>query len=594
MREQLVRLREAMRVKNIDFYLIPTDDFHGSEYVGDYFKCRAFVSGFTGSAGTLLVGAENAYLWTDGRYFLQAEAQLAGSGITLMKMGEKDVPTSEDFIFHNMENGMTLGFDGRCVSSREYGRLKSGLDKKGARILSDVDLVDAIWKGRPALSSAQAWALEDKYSGKPRGEKLREMRAEMKELGADAFVLTSLEDIAWLLNLRGGDVECTPVFLSYFALTADDAVLFVNPSILGADLVFSLSRDGVGILPYDAIYDYVSNINPGQRLLLDGRKVNSAVAARVQDGVEVVDKPNPTLTAKAVKNDTECANARIAHTRDGVALTKFMYRLKNGLTNPSGTELSLADELEELRKAQEHYLFPSFSPIVSFRAHGAIVHYSATEDSDVPVSGNGFLLVDTGGHYLEGTTDVTRTFALGRVTRVQKAHYTAVLRGNLALASARFPRGVTGANLDALARRPLWELGLDYNHGTGHGVGYLLSVHEGPNAFRWRIPAIEDNAPLAPGMITSDEPGLYVEGEYGIRLENLLLCVPDRTTAFGDFLKFETLTLCPFDLDAVEPELMSARERRLLNDYHARVRAALRPYMTDRENEWLAKATRKI
>lgn len=594
MRKQIIRLREAMREANIDFYLIPTDDFHGSEYVGGYFKCREYVSGFTGSAGTLLVGLDSAHLWTDGRYFIQAAKQLDGSGIDLMKMGCMGVPTVDDFIFQNMENDMTLGFDGRCVNMRQAEKLRAGLKAKGARVCTDTDLVGSIWTERPPLSSAPAWELEEKYAGNTREEKLANLRANMNALGADVFVLTSLEDIAWLLNIRGGDVECTPVVLAYFALTQSEATLFANPAVINKEMSAALARAGVGIRGYDEIYDYISNISPGSSLLLDGRKANSAIASRVEASVKIIDKPNPTLIAKAVKNQTEQNNERLAHILDGAALTKFMYRLKRGLVKPSSTELSLADELEGLRRAQPHYLYPSFSPIVSFREHGAIVHYSATKESDVPVAGGGFLLVDTGGHYSEGTTDVTRTFVLGNVTGRQKAHYTAVLRGNLALAAAHFPRGVTGANLDALARQPLWELGLDYNHGTGHGVGYLLSVHEGPNAFRWRIADAEDNVPLEPGMITSDEPGLYIEGEYGIRLENLLLCVPDRETEFGNFLKFETLTMVPFDLDAVEPRLMSRRERALLNAYHARVRKTLRPYLTYDENAWLARAAREI
>lgn len=593
MRKQLQRLREAMAQHKLDAYLIPTDDFHGSEYVGAHFACRAYVSGFTGSAGTLLVFPHWAGLWTDGRYFLQAEEELRDSGIHLMKSGQPGVPTVTSFLKNSLQDGQTLGFDGRCVpasTGRTYYQLMKEL---GGHIKDRLDLVGEIWPQRPPLSAQPVWELELDYAGESRADKLMQVRAAMAREKADGFLLTALEDIAWLLNLRGGDIPCTPVFLAYLALTPEGGTLFANPGIFSREILAHLEEDGIFLQPYDSVYQYANRLSGGRRILLNTRQVNTRLLTSIPTAVKVVDKPNPTERMKAVKNETEAKNMAQAHLSDGIALTRFMYWLKQNVGKIPMTELSAAQHLENLRKEQPLYLQPSFDPILAFGVHGAIVHYSPTPETDLAIAGDGFLLADTGGHYLTGTTDCTRTYALGALTQTQREQYTAVLRGNLRLGAAVFREGSTGSNLDYTARQPLWELGLDYNHGTGHGVGYLLSVHEGPQNIRQK-PIQGRNAPLLPGMVTSNEPGFYLDGQYGIRLENLMLCVERSTTPYGTFLGFETLTLTPFDLDAVEPALMSAEEKALLNTYHAKVYEAIAPHLPQEEAQWLKEATRPI
>ena len=588
----LQALRAAMAQREIDACLIPTADYHGSEYVGDHFACRAWLSGFTGSAGTLLVFPGWAGLWTDGRYFLQAERQLAGSGIRLMKSGEPGVPTVEAFLRSGLQAGQTLCFDSRCVTARTARTYYSLARRAGARILDREDLIEEIWLDRPPLSCAPIRPLPLEYAGESREDKLARVRAAMAREKADTLLLTALEDIAWLLNLRGGDVACTPVFLAYLALGQRGGTLFVQPAAVPPDLREALAADGIALQPYDGVYAWANRLKRDQTVLLDPDRVNARLLTSIPAGVKAVERPDPTIAMKAVKNETERANFRKAHLDDGVALTRFMYWLKTRAGRTPMTERSAADKLETLRAASPDYLMPSFAPILAFGDHSAVVHYSATEETDAAITAAGFLLADTGGHYRTGTTDCTRTYALGPLTPEQRTRYTAVLRGNLALAAARFKAGCTGLNLDILARRPLWDLGLDFNHGTGHGVGYLLSVHEGPQSIRWRSPG--EDAPLEPGMVTSDEPGVYIAGEYGIRLENLMLCVEGETTACGTFLAFETLTLTPFDLDAVDPAQMSAEERALLNAYHARVFAAVAPRLPEAEAAWLKEATRPI
>lgn len=590
MREQLTALRRAMAAQGIDAYLIPTDDFHGSEYVGDYFKCRAYVSGFTGSAGTLLVLPDRADLWTDGRYFLQAAAQLEGSGITLRREGEKDTPTLEAFLCEQLAPGQCLAFDGRVVTARRFHALEKALTGKDIILRTDTDLVGSIWTERPALSAAPAWALEMAYCGKSRAQKLANVRGALEKKKADALLLSSLDDIAWLLNLRGGDVECCPVLLAYLAVEQEQARLFVNEAVLPEALKDALAADGVFLAPYDAVYDWVSAWEG--TLWLDEDKTNCALWTRAAAHGTIHAAENPTALMKAVKNSVELANERTAHLKDGTALTKFMFWLQKAVSRQDVTERSAAARLEQFRQEQEHYLGPSFEPILAYGPHGAVVHYAATEESDAVLKPEGFLLCDTGGHYLEGTTDVTRTFVLGPVTDEMRVHYTTVLRAHLALLHAQFLHGCRGSALDVLARQPLWEQGLDYNHGTGHGVGYLLSVHEGPNSIRCR--SAGKDAVLEAGMILSDEPGLYLAGRYGIRLENLMACEDRFTNGHGRFLGFEVLTLVPFDRAAIDVSLLNAKERTWLNDYHARVRTSLAPYLSVEENAWLADAAAPV
>ena len=591
MRQQLTALRGAMAAHGVDYYMVPTDDFHGSEYVGDHFKCRSWVSGFTGSAGTLLAGRAWAGQWVDGRYFLQAADQLAGSGIDLMKMGEPGVPTLTEYLEKNLKKGMTLGFDGRVVSARMAERLRAIAEKNGAAVVCENDLVGEIWTDRPALSAQPVRELPAELVGKSRAEKLMDVRAALAKDEADAVVIASLMDVCWLMNLRGGDVACTPVVLSFAAVTAQEAVLFINPAVLGTEIMRNLENDGVTIRPYDEVYDYVAALPEKTRLMMNLNVVNSRLEACVPAGVKVIDKADPTTLPKAMKNEKEVDNFRIAHVKDGVAVTKFMCWLKQNVGKVEMDELSAADKLEALRCEQENYVGPSFTPIMGYGPHGAIVHYGATKESCAKIEPRSFLLSDTGGHYLEGSTDITRTFAMGPLTEEEKRFYTLVLKGNLQLGNAQWKYGCSGANLDYLAREPLWRLEMDFNHGTGHGVGYMLSVHEGPQRIHW---GGANNTPLEVGMITSNEPGFYLENAFGVRLENLTAVKEVESNGYGRFLRFETLTMVPFDLDAVIPELLGEECRMLLNAYHAKVRKTLKPYLTDEENLWLAEATRAI
>ena len=584
MRTELLRLRDRMAHYGVDAYIIPTDDFHGSEYVGDYFRCRAWVSGFTGSAGTLVVTRDWAGLWTDGRYFLQGAEQLSGTGIDLMKMGQPGVPAMEAWLKEHLPSDATLGFDGRVMTT-VGGK---ALEKLGFGIRWDKDLVDEIWENRPPLSTAPAWELDVKYAGRSRKEKLDDLIKAVKDQGCDAHILTSLDDICWLLNLRGDDVTCCPVVLGYVVVVGDAVTYYVDAGKLSQPLQEALEADGVALKPYFALYEDVPSLTG--KVLLDPTMVNYAIynglSAEIREGA------NPTTLPKAIKTQAEVDNETLAHIKDGAALTRFMKWVKEHAGKVEITEISAAETLESFRAQQENYLGPSFEPIMGYAHHGAIVHYSATEESDIPLKAESFLLSDTGGHYLEGSTDVTRTFALGPVTEEMKLHYTLVLKGHLNLSAAQFKQGCGGVSLDYIARAPFWERGLDYNHGTGHGVGYLLSVHEGPQNIRYNPAGSSEK--LAPGMITSNEPGIYLEGKYGIRIENLVVCEKRLENEYGTFLGFRDLTMCPYDLDAVDVSLLTDREKDCMNAYHAKVYATLAPLYTEEERAWLQNATRPV
>ena len=593
-KQKLNALRILMKEKKIDAYLVPTDDFHGSEYVGDYFKCRKYITGFTGSAGTAIITQDMAGLWTDGRYFIQAADQLRDTTIELFKSGEPGVPTVHQFLNDKLEEGMCLGFDGRTVSAREAEELQELLQKKHITFSVNDDLIGEIWEDRPVLSCEPVMELDIRWTGKSRADKIAEIREQMKAKEADTFILTSLDDIAWLLNIRGNDIHCCPVVLSYLVMMENELRLYANAAAFSEEIRSNLEADGVKIYPYDDVYSYVQTISSDKKVLLSRANVNSRLVSNIPSEVTILDEPNLTLLPKAVKNKTEMENERIVHIKDGIAVTKFIHWLKKNVIRTTITELSAAEKLYQFRSEQEHFLGDSFDPIIAYGTHAAIVHYSATEATDIPLEARGMVLADTGGHYLEGTTDITRTIVLGPVTAKEKKFFTAVLRGNLNLAAAKFKYGCTGLNLDYLARGPLWELGEDYNHGTGHGVGYLLNVHEGPNSFRWKNLPGNPAPVLEEGMITSDEPGYYLENEFGIRHENLVLCKKAEKTSFGQFMCFEPLTMVPFDLEGINPEEMTERERKLLNDYHQKVYTTISPYLDEEEKEWLKQATREI
>lgn len=593
--ERLEALREEMKKRNITVYLVPTSDFHESEYVGEHFKARKFITGFTGSAGTAVITLEEAGLWTDGRYFVQAENQLKGSTVTLYRMGEEGVPATDEFIADKLQEGGCLGFDGRVVNGTWGAKLEKIAAEKHATLYVKEDLVDLIWKDRPALSKEPLFILEEKYSGKSTKSKLADLREVMKKEGTDTHILTSLYDIAWLLNIRGGDIAYVPVILSYLVVTEDECTWFLQEEVVTPEIRSYLDENHITTRPYDAIYEYVPQIPAEAVVLMNAGTVNYRICSSLKKEIKVVDKPNPTELMKAIKNKTEVDNTRMAHVKDGVAFTKFMYWLKTNIGKIPMTEISASDYLEERRREQDNFIELSFDTICAYGPNAAMMHYAATPETDTELKPEGFLLVDSGGHYFEGTTDITRTMALGPITDEMRKHFTTVCRSNLNLAHAKFLYGCTGLNLDILSRGPLWELGIDYKCGTGHGVGYVLNVHEGPNGFRWRVvPERHDNGVLEEGMITTDEPGVYLEGKYGIRTENELVCHKAEKNEYGQFMEFENITYAPIDLDAIDPDEMTGREKKLLNDYHKMVYDTISPYMTDKEREWLKVYTRAI
>ncbi len=577
--ENLELFQQTMKLYNIDAYIIPTGDYHNSEYVGDYFKSREFLTGFTGSAGTLVVTKERGYLWTDGRYFIQAAKQIEGKPIDLMKMDEDK--TIEEFLIDYMKDKKTLAFDGKVLPASFVEKLKASLPN--VNIVYDIDLMTQVWKQRPKLPFSLIYKLDTFFSGKTYEEKLKAIKDQMAKSNADYHILSSLEDQAWLYNLRGNDVTHTPVFLAYTIIAQDHVTLYVDQSKIDYAVDKYLSDNQIQVKSYFDIYDAVKTIR-NKTILLDTNKVNYSLYASLASNNKIIDKEDPSLLLKSIKNETEIENIKKAHIKDGVAMTKFMYYVKTGIQNDvEMSELSVSDYLEQLRREDKGLVDLSFNTICAFKDHAAMMHYNATPDSNAKIQGNGFLLVDSGGHYLEGTTDVTRTYAIGNISNEMKTHYTAVLKSHIALARTTFLKGMTGQLLDAIAREPIWALELDYQCGTGHGVGYLLSVHEGPNRFRWRNPS----AVLEPGMITTDEPGIYIKGKYGIRIENELLCIEKSTNEYGTFLAFEPITYCPIDTDAIKFNQLSTQEKEWLNNYQEMVYEKVSPYLNDIELKWL-------
>ncbi len=594
MNERLEALRKLMAERHMDAYLIPTSDYHESEYVGEYFKCRKFITGFTGSAGTAIVTADDAGLWTDGRYFVQAAKQLEGSGFRLQKMGQEGVPTVEEYLAENLPQGGTLGFDGRVVNSRMGEDLKALLEDKEVSFACEEDLIGLIWDDRPGLPANPVWILEERYAGKPAAEKIKELREAMKEARATVHVLTTLDDIVWLLNIRGDDVPNNPVVLSYVVVTEEELYLFINEKTLDGQVRTYLEDLKVTVKPYDEIYDFVRTFRR-ERVLLESSRINFAVRNNLDPSNRIIDRMNPTVMAKAVKNPVEIDNERKAHIKDGVAMTRFMYWLKKNIGRVPMTEISVSDHLEELRRQQEGFLQPSFNTISAYGENAAMCHYSATAESNKTLEARGLYLVDSGGQYYEGTTDITRTMALGPVTDEEREHFTLVAMSMLRLGHARFLYGCRGLSLDYIARQPLWERGLNYDHGTGHGVGYLLNVHERPNGIRYKtVPERMDSCVIEEGMICSDEPGIYIEGSHGIRTENLIVCQKAEKNAYGQFMEFEYLTFVPIDLDALDLSLMEKKDIEYLNEYHRQVYEKISPYLPEEERQWLKEATREM
>ncbi len=651
--ERLEGLRRAMKAEGADYCLFVTADFHSSEYVCDHFKAREYFSGFSGSNGDLLVWKDGAALWTDGRYFLQAAEQLEGTGIELMKMGMKNVPTVEEYLEKHMLPGERLATDGRCIPLSRGNSLKKVCEKVNAKACADAenpfesgliltDLSERVWTDRPGLPEGPARLLTPKDTGESRSRRLARVREAMKNEGADVLVLSSLDDISWLFLIRGDDIEYNPVVLSYAVIFEDHAVLYIDRKKISDETADELKADEVVLADYDDICGDLSKLGKegsGRTVMVDPGSISymlySSVSAENaskggtdnaskdnERSVNIIERECPITLMKACKTPEETEFERRAHIKDGVAVTKLLYCLhklresgefKNGTRQV--TELEVAEKLLNLRKEQKGFIYESFAPIVATADHGAIIHYEPDEKSNAVIRKDAFLLMDTGGQYAEGTTDITRTVMMGEGTEEEKKLYTAVLCGNLRLASAVFPEGTSGQNLDILARQKLWECGLDYRHGTGHGVGFILNVHEGPQNINLKGRGGKITPYFREGMITSDEPGVYLDGRFGIRLENMMVCLPvtnenegeklrkaqghsdmnpEYAAEYGPFYRFETLTMVPFDRRSIEPAFMSDSDIELLNAYHRKVYETISPYLNDEEKEWLRVETEPV
>ena len=588
--ERIAKLKELMKERGIDYYIIPSADYHQSEYVGDYFKGREWISGFTGSAGTVVVTQNEVGLWTDGRYFIQAEKQLQGSGITLFKMGEDGVPTFIQYIVNNIQSGETLGFDGKVLATNTVLDFEAKFKDKKVNFNFEFDLVGEIWRDRPSLPASQVFVLEEKFTGESVEKKLTRVRNILEEENCDVNIITSLDDIAWIFNIRGNDVKNNPVNLAYAAITVDKAVLYIGEEKLNSEVEKYLYKNGVEVRDYFEIYEDMERVSNSNIIMMDLNKVNYTIFKKLNPEIKVINRSNPSTIMKACKNKVELENLRNSHVKDGVAVTKFMYWLKNSIGKEEITEMSATQKLESFRKEQELYIEPSFDTIAAYESNAAMMHYKSTSETDRRLEAKNLFLVDSGGQYFDGTTDITRTFVLGECSEELKKHFTLVLKGMINLSKVKFLYGVTGTNLDILARQALWNIGIDYKCGTGHGVGFLLNVHEGPQGIRVQYnPQV-----LEEGMNVTNEPGVYIAGSHGIRLENELIVQKAEKTEFGQFMKFETMTYAPLDLDGVIKELLSKEEIEYLNNYHQMVYEKVSPYLTLEEKEWLKEYTRVI
>ena len=586
---RIAALRAHIAQEQIQAFIIPSTDPHLSEYVAPHWQSREWISGFTGSAGTVVVTAKDAGLWTDSRYFLQAARQLEGTCITLYKEMLPETPNIPEFLSAHLQEGDCVGIDGKMFSAEEVEHLQKELKKSGIRIKSIADPMQLLWTDRPAMPLAPAFVYDTKYAGMSFTEKLPAVRQAMEAAGADSLLLSALDEIAWLLNIRGNDVNCNPVVVSYLLIEKDKVNYFVQPQKVTPELAEYFSANGISVHPYEEIGHYLNSFN-AHSILMNPAKTNYAIYSAIRPGCLIINGASPVALLKAIRNKQEIAGIHAAMQRDGVALVKFLKWLDEAVPAGKETEISVDKKLHTFRAAQPLYMGESFDTIAGYKEHGAIVHYEATPETDVTLKPEGFLLLDSGAQYLDGTTDITRTIALGPLTEEEKTDYTLILKGHIALAMAVFPEGTRGAQLDVLARMPIWKERMNYLHGTGHGVGHFLNVHEGPQSIRMN----ENPVALQPGMVTSNEPGVYKAGSHGIRTENLVLTVPAGEGMFGKYLKFETLTLCPICRKGIIKELLTAEEIGWLNDYHRTVYEKLSPDLNNDEREWLKEACKAV
>lgn len=589
--ERIASLREAMKEKNIDAYIIPSSDPHLSEYPADRWKSREWISGFDGSAGTVVVTAGKAGLWTDSRYFLQAAAQLEGSGIDLYKMALPETPTIENFLLHELQSGQTVGMDGQTYSVADTAKLEKTLSRKEIKLETSYDLIDGIWKDRPAIPGNPLFEMPVELSGKSIQEKLDEINNRLRKEGADCLILAALDEVGWTFNIRGTDVTYNPVVISYAFVSEDESVLFIDPRKITAEAADNLKKEGIKLADYTMIQKYLSRLPETSHVFIDPAKTNISLYNALPKGCTIVEGITPANHLKSVKNETEIKGFRNAVVKDGIALTRFYIWLEQQLAAGNKvTEISASEKLTALRAEQPQYIMDSFETICGYGPHGAIVHYSATPETDAELQPEGLLLIDSGAQYLDGTTDITRTITLGEPSEQMMKDFTRVLKGTISLAKCKFPAGARGSQIDILARKALWDAGINYLHGTGHGIGHCLNVHEGPQSIRME----ENPVTLKPGMVISDEPAMYRSGEYGIRTENIIVVRDDSETEFGKFYGFDTLTLCYIDTRLIIVPMLSVRERAWINKYHQMVYELLSPHLNEDEKAWLKEKTTEI
>ena len=590
--ERIAALREAMKQHKIDAYIIPTSDPHMSEYPADCWKYREWISGFTGSAGTVIITADKAGLWTDSRYFLQASTQLEGTGIELFKMMLPETPTIPEFLTHELKEGQTVGLNGETYSLADARSLEKALAEKEIKLNTNASLIDPIWKERPAIPEAPMFEMPIELSGKSTEDKLIDINKMLHKAGADCTILSALDEVAWTFNIRGTDVAYNPVVISYAFVSEKESVLFVNPKKIPAEIAEHLKKEGVTLADYGMLATFLSRLPEQTRVFIDSKRTNVAIYNALPKSSILIEGTSPANHLKSIKNETEIKGFRNAVLKDGIAMTKFYFWLEKMLkAGEKVTELSAAAKLTALRSEQPQYVMDSFASISSYGPHGAVVHYSPTPETDTELKTDSLYLLDSGAQYLDGTTDITRTIALcDEPSEQMKKDFTRALKGTIGIAKCKFPAGIRGCLIDAFARKALWDAGINYLHGTCHGIGHCLNVHEGPQSIRME----ENPVILEPGMVMSDEPAMYRPGEYGIRTENMILIREDSETEFGKFLGFETLTLCYIDTKLVIPSMLSVREHAWLNKYHQMVYDLVSPHLNEEEKAWLKENGRNL
>ena len=590
--ERIAALREAMKQHKIDAYIIPTSDPHMSEYPADCWKYREWISGFTGSAGTVIITADKAGLWTDSRYFLQASTQLEGTGIELFKMMLPETPTIPEFLTHELKEGQTVGLNGETYSLADARSLEKALAEKEIKLNTNASLIDPIWKERPAIPEAPMFEMPVELSGKSTEDKLIDINKMLHKAGADCTILSALDEVAWTFNIRGTDVAYNPVVISYAFVSEKESVLLVNPKKIPAEIAEHLKKEGVTLADYGMLATFLSRLPEQTRVFIDSKRTNVAIYNALPKSSILIEGTSPANHLKSIKNETEIKGFRNAVLKDGIAMTKFYFWLEKMLkAGEKVTELSATAKLTALRSEQPQYVMDSFASISSYGPHGAVVHYSPTPETDTELKTDSLYLLDSGAQYLDGTTDITRTIALcDEPSEQMKKDFTRALKGTIGIAKCKFPAGIRGCLIDAFARKALWDAGINYLHGTCHGIGHCLNVHEGPQSIRME----ENPVILEPGMVMSDEPAMYRPGEYGIRTENMILIREDSETEFGKFLGFETLTLCYIDTKLVIPSMLSVREHAWLNKYHQMVYDLVSPHLTEEEKAWLKEKTAEI